>query len=303
MVRSRAGIEYGPRREVDSYRFDWQGNEKSPCELCGVNFAKPGSDPPRCRACLADPSRKFAKPLKDRIASADRKASRKPRCNGTWLSGVRCKKFAIEGDLADDGKNYCRNHHPDPEIVKKQEDRYQQSLLDLKYGTNPRMQALFLGELSVEELDDEELIRAMPRQPSGKFGRPSKVLPRELHTRCVQELFARADARMQARILDVVDTMLAVATSEQASDSDRLKASQWIFERLRGKSPDTLIHRQEKPFEAVFSSLTGARSARADRPEELVTYAEVVEEEEKKERGLKPKDLVSFWVDLDDLDE
>lgn len=139
----------------------------------------------------------------------------------------------------------------------------------------PRSKLWELGAITVEDLDDEELARGQFRDRRGKFvGKRAGVIPREMHDKFVNELFTRADIRLQQNLVDCVNTMVEVANSPVYEAKDRIKAAQWVFERVRGKQPDQVVHSQDKPWEGVLNHLTAvsggsreeSRMARQDPP-------------------------------------
>lgn len=139
---------------------------------------------------------------------------------------------------------------------------------------NPRMMALMTEEISVEELDEEELARGMCRNPDGSW--PAKIpdmVPKTLHDRMVRELFSRADEALRVNLLNAVNSVTKIATGEHVEPQVKLKAATWMFERLRGKVPDVVQVTQEKPFEVTLQKLH-----RGPRPtDDDVVDAEVVE--------------------------
>lgn len=130
----------------------------------------------------------------------------------------------------------------------------------------PRMMALMSGELSPEDLDDEELARGMCRDENGQFPRRKPdMVPRQMHDRMLKELFSRADVELQVGLMEAVQGMVSISTNEDLDANVRLKAATWIFERLRGKTPEVLQVSQAKPFEVVLEKIhRGPRREQAD---------------------------------------
>lgn len=127
---------------------------------------------------------------------------------------------------------------------------------------NPRLVSLMAGEISVEELDEEELARGMCRNPDGSFPRKApEMVPKVLHDRMVRELFARADEALRLNLLEAVNSVTKIATGESVDPNVKLKAATWMFERLRGKVPDVVHVTQERPYQATLEKLH-----RGDRP-------------------------------------
>ena len=121
----------------------------------------------------------------------------------------------------------------------------------------PRVQALLDGTVDVSDLDDEELVRGYMRSKDGSFkGRMPKVVPKAIHDKMIRELFSRADDMLRASLLDSVTVMSQVAADPEATPGERLKAAQWIYERVRGKVPtDVHITGEMKPYEELLDDV------------------------------------------------
>jgi len=130
-------------------------------------------------------------------------------------------------------------------------------LLRNKVPVSPRVQALLNGQIDVEELDDDELVRGYMRSRDGSFkGRLPRVVPKAIHDRMIRELFARADDMLRSSLLDAVTVMSEVAADKNATPGERLKAAQWIYERVRGKVPtDVHITGEMKPYEELLDDV------------------------------------------------
>lgn len=130
---------------------------------------------------------------------------------------------------------------------------------------NPRMMALMTNEIAIEDLDDEELARGMCRNENGQFPkRQPSTIPKAMYDRMIRELFERSDEKLREGLIDAVEAMTKMMTNEEVDASTRLKAATWVFERLRGKTPDVVKVTQEKPFEQVLNHVH-----RGPRPERL----------------------------------
>lgn len=119
----------------------------------------------------------------------------------------------------------------------------------------PRVQQLLDGEISVEELDDEELARGYPRAVDGTFRGAPSVVPRSIHDRMVRELFTRASRHLKENLTDAVKNMTEIANNKDLDPKVRLQASQWIVERIMGKSPDVQITVEEKRYEKLLDRI------------------------------------------------
>lgn len=122
---------------------------------------------------------------------------------------------------------------------------------------------LHRGELSVQDMDEEELVRMQFRDKNGTFtGRPPLNMPGVLIARIRQELFARARLAREEYYIPAMEALGMIATDEKESASNRIKAIQIILERTEGKVAEKIeLSTGEKPFEITF-----ARNVRMKRP-------------------------------------
>lgn len=122
---------------------------------------------------------------------------------------------------------------------------------------NPRMAAILRGEVDMSELDDEELARGQLRNKAGNFqGGAPQMVPREMYTRMMNELFKRANDQMKTNLVKAVEVLTAIATDENADPKDAMKAAQWIIERVMGKTPENVIVSQDKPWQSLLVNVT-----------------------------------------------
>lgn len=143
---------------------------------------------------------------------------------------------------------------------------------------NRRMVQLIDGELDVAELDDEEVAYGITKCDDGKFSAKAAYhasrLPKRVKDQMQRELFKRADRLMRGNLLASIEAIIEIATSPGSEDRDRLKAAQYILERIQGKTPDVVTVSQEKPWEHVLAHVVaGERPARAlDNAEDAEWY-------------------------------
>lgn len=225
-------------------------------------------------------------------------------CDGLTKSGEPCKRKAVNF------AGYCEAHggklHPLDKVVDTR--RAIETPKESAYN-NPevqqrmtRYQKFISGLITVKDLDDEELARGQFRDRNNDFsGNPPKMIPREMHDQFVNELFERADMRLREGLVACVDTMVEVATSPVYEAKDRLKAAQWVFERVRGKNPEVVVHTQDKPWEHVMQGIQGGSR------EESRAARGVVDAEWEDESGIDSQTLAVVaqggevdWEDVDD---
>jgi len=119
--------------------------------------------------------------------------------------------------------------------------------------------------------EEEELVAELSRKSLTTLPRevrklvrqfPNNAKIRALYDKLATELYERTDETLKAGLLDAVDTMLDVM--ENGEDAQRLKAATYVFERLRGKTPEIMQISADKPFQVVLERLvTGPRTHRA----------------------------------------
>lgn len=148
---------------------------------------------------------------------------------------------------------------------------------------NSKLIKLLSGDLSVEELDDEELGYGIPKCDDGKFSIKAAYdaaqIPQRIQAKMQKELIRRASLKMGGNVLAAIDRIVEIATSPSSDDKDAFKAADWLVGRVMGKVPDVVKHTQEKPFEVLIDNIArGSRSeSRAARAGEVVegTFREV----------------------------
>lgn len=172
-------------------------------------------------------------------------------CEGLTNAGEDCRLRALNRS------GYCQNHggglHP-ADKLKKEDNTADKS----------RWMRFLAGDLDPLELTDEELARASIQDDDGRWRR-MRSIPAKVHTRMMSELFKRSDEHLQHALLDVVQTMTEIAKGQAYEPQDRLAASKWIFERVRGKNPERIIHSQDEPWKVVFDGIGGGTRAESRR--------------------------------------
>lgn len=137
------------------------------------------------------------------------------------------------------------------------------------------------GKLDVSELDDEELSRGQIRKADGSWT-DNKSVSSDVHDAMVKKLFERADTKLKENLLVAVDTMAEIARGTAYEPADRIKAAQWMYERVRGKVPTEVVLTQDKPFEVVLTDMlvggSRAESRKQRGIEEGVVDAEFIDE-------------------------
>ena len=125
-----------------------------------------------------------------------------------------------------------------------------------KVRISGRMAQFMAGDISIEDLDDEELARGQFRDANGQFsGRPNKLIPREVQQEMIRRLLARGDELWRQGYNIAIKVHLEIAADPNNSPADRLKAAQYLIERVAGKTPDRIHIAAEDPVETLFRSI------------------------------------------------
>lgn len=105
-----------------------------------------------------------------------------------------------------------------------------------------RMQAFLDGNLSVEDMDDEEIARGQFRSAEGDFrGRPSDFVPRKFHTALVAEQIRRWNFKVAQELDPALEALREIASGKHFSKTPadaRMKAAIYLIERTAGKVPE-----------------------------------------------------------------
>jgi len=106
-----------------------------------------------------------------------------------------------------------------------------------------RYQAFVAGELTVEDLDDDEIYRGQIRNKHGDFrGHPPKYVPREFAIAMQQEMAKRFSSQISALVPDAIAAIQRVMnkTHPQPGDGAVVTAAFKTLERFAGKVPETM---------------------------------------------------------------
>ena len=205
-------------------------------------------------------------------------------CHGKTKDGSQCKCKAVNRSP------YCPNHggalHPADKKLSAQnvaiEYVEQERIENLD-----RVQQFMSGLISVSDLDDDEIIGAYVRNNEG---RPiiNKKLGAKFQQQMTQELIRRMHRLMQMKLPNMIKAMIDIAESDFAEPADRIRASQYVIDRVMGKTPDVVFHGgTDQPYEAILSGITLEGGSREDyrrgvlssRPDQKPLDVAVVDDE------------------------
>ncbi len=108
------------------------------------------------------------------------------------------------------------------------------------------------GIVSLDDWDDEELIRGYRRGRNGKFGKPPKFIAKEIQQEVFRRIVSRGDKRMRAAYLTSIDELTELAHNS-TSDKVKLEAIKELMNRVVGKVPDRVHVAQEQPWEQFLA--------------------------------------------------
>ena len=122
-----------------------------------------------------------------------------------------------------------------------------------------RYRAFIDGDLTVEDLDDEEIQRMQLRNERGTFqGTPPVSLPREFIMAIRIEQQRRFNHWINTAVPEAQKAIIELMNSKKLmpGDATRLKAAQEIIERYAGKTPDRIEVKAEiTNFEASINEI------------------------------------------------
>jgi primosomal protein N'' len=76
-----------------------------------------------------------------------------------------------------------------------------------------------------------------------------------VHQRVQRELFRRAGEQLKTNLIAASQTMSDIATNKELDPAVRMKAAQWLIERLMGKTPEVTTQIDEKRYEKLLSDI------------------------------------------------
>lgn len=208
---------------------------------------------------------------------------------------------------------YCLVHggriHPNDKIIDPAKVAQPQpgTALDKKPQMT-RWQQLLAGEITVQELDDEELARGQCKNHEGRFvGRTPRMIPNALRQEMTRRLFERVDETFRNDLIGAAQAVMKIAIGDAYEPADRLQAAKWAIERVMGKNPDVNVHvhkttENTQPWEQIFTDIQGGSRAESRERrgyEPPVMEAEVVEPDRFEERLEVFTRTPEQWAEID----
>jgi len=125
----------------------------------------------------------------------------------------------------------------------------------------------------VQTMDNEELQYGVTKCDDGKFSITAAYDRTRINisTQNLMKkvLLSRASDLLQGSVIDAINKIVEIATSPASEDKDAMKAATWIVERTMGKTPEIVVHTQDKPFETVLTNISRGKRAESRRMREL----------------------------------
>lgn len=109
----------------------------------------------------------------------------------------------------------------------------------------------------IETMDPEELARGQLKAKDGSFrGAPPKWVPSEFHAACMKEMLKRGQALYRGHYMTAIEAFTEIAKDKSVEPQHRLKAAQYIWDRVEGKIPDKVeIGAVSEPWEQIIGGI------------------------------------------------
>jgi hypothetical protein len=198
-------------------------------------------------------------------------------CGTVAKTGKRCSARAIHRSML------CRSHggglHPADKKMSGET-----AVIESRVDRLNRVQKVMQGLLPVEDLTEDEILGGyVEREDGTKI--PAFKLGKRWQAELSAELNIRVQRYLQSKLPKMVKVVTDIAEGDFVEPADRLKAAFWAAERVIGKTPEVLVHREGKPYESVFEALeVGSREDYRKARSEVIE-GEVVSDEAESELG------------------
>lgn len=117
-----------------------------------------------------------------------------------------------------------------------------------------RYQMYLAGQITVEDLDDEEIMAFGFRKADGKIFKP-KNIPREMVTAFTRSIFDRSLDKLKSSALQAANTLASIMVDSSVDASVRRLAAESILDRTVGKAPLLVSINANAPWEQVFEAI------------------------------------------------
>ena len=170
-------------------------------------------------------------------------------CGGYTNAGEKCSK------RAENRSPRCVIHggriHPLDKLIQDE----QPSSNKREAESLSRYNQFLAGQITVDDLDDEELATCGFRSTNGRIYKPRNV-PRELATAFTKAIYERAQQELKGHTVTAAQTVAEIMMNKTVEPDIRLKAANTLLDRGLGKAPQTInLNHDITGFEDVFSAI------------------------------------------------
>lgn len=108
----------------------------------------------------------------------------------------------------------------------------------------------------VKTLTPEELVRGQMKAHDGTFkGRPPKWIPADFYQACIRELLSRGEEMWREAFFESIQVFADIARDPKVAAKDRMKAAQYVVERVAGKTPERIEVATVQPWEQIIGGI------------------------------------------------
>lgn len=120
-----------------------------------------------------------------------------------------------------------------------------------------RWALLLSGQLTVRDLDDQEVKRMQVRGADGKFTGKGRKLPSHLAQQFAQERVRRAKEHIDKMGITAIKELTKMATDPDVDANVRARLLVYLTDRVLGKTPDTVRIEGMSGFDKMLAEAVG----------------------------------------------
>lgn len=125
---------------------------------------------------------------------------------------------------------------PSRKAIRDDDKRLAKNHPNVKRKPKSRMQALVDGDITVEDLDQEEIMRGQVKAKDGTFrGRPTDFIPRKLADALRAEMMRRWQAEIDKELIPSLNALKEIRDNKRLPADARYKSAVHLIERSAGK--------------------------------------------------------------------
>jgi plasmid stability protein len=111
-----------------------------------------------------------------------------------------------------------------------------------------RWAMLLSGQLTVRDLDDEEIRKMRVRGADGGFGGKRRAVPSNLIQAFQAESIRRSNDKLRTAAPEAVQALIDIGKDPSVREGDRIRALQYVVDRALGKTPETVHVKNDDPW-------------------------------------------------------